>query len=46
MTFLIITHVPHIFEQNQYFGYAPYVHEMNIWGRYVDELITRLIAFL
>ncbi|TDE04595.1 glycosyltransferase family 4 protein [Flavobacterium hiemivividum] len=39
MKFVIITHVPHIIEQNQFFAYAPYVREMNIWGKYVDELI-------
>ena len=39
MTFAIITHVPHILEQNQYFAYAPYVREMNIWAKYVDKLI-------
>jgi glycosyltransferase involved in cell wall biosynthesis len=39
MTFLIITHVPHILENNQYFGYAPYVREMNIWIKKVDKVI-------
>lgn len=39
MTFLIITHVPHIKESNQYFAYAPYVREMNIWIKKVDKLI-------
>jgi len=39
MKFIIITHVPHIIEQNQFFAYAPYVREMDIWGKYVDELI-------
>ncbi|MES2574292.1 MAG: glycosyltransferase [Bacteroidota bacterium] len=39
MNFVIITHVPHIFEQNQYFAYAPYVREMNIWTKYVDKVI-------
>ena len=39
MTFAIITHVPHIIEQNRYFAYAPYVREMNIWTKYVDKLI-------
>jgi glycosyltransferase involved in cell wall biosynthesis len=37
--FAIITHVPHIQSQNQYFAYAPYVREMNIWSKYSDELI-------
>jgi glycosyltransferase involved in cell wall biosynthesis len=39
MKFVIITHVPHIQYQNQYFAYAPYVNEMNIWAKYCDELI-------
>ena len=39
MTFVIITHVPHIFEQNQYFGYAPYVREMNIWIKQADKVL-------
>ena len=39
MTFVIITHVPHIFEQQKYYAYAPYVREMNIWLKYVDEVI-------
>lgn len=39
MKFLIITHVEHIKLDNQYFGYAPYVREMNIWLRYVDQVI-------
>jgi len=39
MTFAIITHVPHILEQNQFFAYAPYVREMNIWSKYVDKVI-------
>ncbi|MEN9910285.1 MAG: hypothetical protein RLZZ540_3444 [Bacteroidota bacterium] len=40
MKFLIVTHVPHAVEQNQYYGYAPYVREMNIWLKQVDELIV------
>ena len=39
MIFVIITHVPHILFQNQYFAYAPYVREMNIWTKGVDKLI-------
>lgn len=40
MKFLIVTHVPHGVEQKQYYGYAPYIREMNIWLQYVDELIV------
>lgn len=39
MTFCIITHVNHYKEQDQYFAYAPYVGEMNIWLKYVDNVI-------
>lgn len=40
MKFLIITHVIHINDRDQYFAYSPYVREMNIWLKYVDELIV------
>ena len=40
MNFVIITHVPHIVEQNHHFAYAPYVREMNIWIKKVDKLIV------
>jgi glycosyltransferase involved in cell wall biosynthesis len=39
MNFVIITHVAHILEQNQYFAYAPYVREMNIWTKQVENVI-------
>jgi glycosyltransferase involved in cell wall biosynthesis len=39
MTFVIITHVPHSKEDNLYYAYAPYVREMNIWEKNVDELV-------
>ncbi|MEZ0184310.1 glycosyltransferase [Flavobacterium oncorhynchi] len=39
MKFLIITNVNHIQKRNEYLGYAPYVTEMNIWLKYVDEVI-------
>jgi glycosyltransferase involved in cell wall biosynthesis len=39
MTFVILTHVPHILEDNAYYGYAPYVKEMNLWIKYVDKVI-------
>lgn len=39
MKFAIITHVPHIRNKSSYFAYTPYVREMNIWGKYVDEFI-------
>jgi glycosyltransferase involved in cell wall biosynthesis len=39
MTFVIITHVPHILLQNKYFAYSPYVLEMNIWTQYANEVV-------
>ena len=39
MKFALITHVSHTQSKNQYFGYAPYVREMNIWFKYIDEVI-------
>lgn len=39
MKFCIITHVNHYQEQNNYYAYAPYVREMNIWLKYVDKAI-------
>jgi len=40
MKFAIITHVQHIKNDNQYYGYAPYIREMNIWLKYVDQVIV------
>jgi len=40
MKFLIVTHVVHVKNNQQYFAYEPYVREMNIWLKYVDELIV------
>lgn len=39
MKFIIITHVVHIKKDEKYFGYAPYVREMNVWLKYTDDLI-------
>jgi glycosyltransferase involved in cell wall biosynthesis len=38
MNFVIITHVQHIKENSKYYGYAPYVREMNIWLKYVEQV--------
>lgn len=35
----IITHVQHIKNKNHYYGYGPYIREMNIWLNHVDEVI-------
>lgn len=39
MTFCIITHVSHSQSNANYFAYAPYVNEMNIWLKYVDKVV-------
>ena len=39
MKFSIITHVSHIKKENDYFAYAPYISEMNIWFKYIDDVI-------
>lgn len=39
MKFAIITHVVHVHHTDNFFGYGPYVGEMNIWLKYVDEVI-------
>lgn len=36
--FCIITHVIHQKQAKSYFAYSPYVREMNIWLKYVDEV--------
>jgi len=38
MNFLIITHVPHVKMNQNFFGYGPYIREMNIWLRNVDKV--------
>ncbi|PWD98012.1 glycosyltransferase family 4 protein [Marinilabilia rubra] len=40
--FLIIGHGRHKIYNDDYYGYAPYIREMNIWLRYVDEV--RIVA--
>lgn len=39
MTFVIITHVPHLALKGKYFAYAPYVLEMNMWTKYAEKVI-------
>ncbi|MGL5111845.1 MAG: glycosyltransferase family 1 protein, partial [Flavobacterium sp.] len=39
MKFAIITHVIHKKHGHQYLAYAPYVREMNVWGKYVEEVL-------
>jgi glycosyltransferase involved in cell wall biosynthesis len=38
MRFLVVSPVIHKKNENCYGGYAPYVREMNIWFKYVDEV--------
>ena len=40
MKLAIITIVKHAYNKKKYYGYAPYVREMNLWGRSVDELLV------
>ncbi len=38
MKFLIITHVQHKTDGKNIYGYGPYIKEMNLWLKYVDEV--------
>lgn len=35
--FLVITHVIHTFYEGKYWAYGPYVREINLWLKYVDN---------
>jgi glycosyltransferase involved in cell wall biosynthesis len=39
MSFLVITHVKHTFQNGQYYAYGPYVREMNLWFKHVGSVI-------
>ena len=39
MKFAIITHAVHKIKGNEIFAYEPYVREMNLWLKYVDEVL-------
>ncbi len=39
MKFLIITHVPHLVDEDGIYAYAPYVREMNLWLKHADEVV-------
>ncbi len=39
MKFAIITHVIHGKDSGNYFGYEPYIREMNLWVKNVSELV-------
>ncbi|MFD1294249.1 glycosyltransferase family 4 protein [Lutibacter holmesii] len=38
MKFIIITNAPTLNKENEYYSYAPYVNEINIWSKFIDEL--------
>lgn len=38
MRFLIITHVLHKANAKQWYAYAPYVREMNLWLKHIDQV--------
>jgi len=38
VNFLIVTHVVHTQKEGDYYGYSPYVNEMNIWLKQVDKV--------
>jgi glycosyltransferase involved in cell wall biosynthesis len=40
MTLAIFTIVKHSHKNACYYGYGPYVREMNLWSKYVDEIIV------
>lgn len=46
MTFLIISHALHKTKDNQFFSYAPYVREMNLWLKFADtvEVVVPLVS--
>lgn len=39
MRFLVVTHVVHKASAEGYWGYEPYVREMNLWFKQVDEVV-------
>lgn len=39
MIFGIITHAVHKIKDGRIYAYEPYVREMNLWAKYVDEII-------
>lgn len=39
MRFLIVTHTLHKKQGEDWFAYEPYIREMNLWLKYVDEVV-------
>jgi glycosyltransferase involved in cell wall biosynthesis len=40
MRFCIITHVVHKYHNGKYYGYSPYIKEMDIWNKYPTEVVV------
>ena len=40
MKFLIVTHAIHKYDNKKLYAYEPYVREMNLWGKYLHEIIV------
>ena len=40
MRFTVFSHVPHFRSGADYYAYAPYVREINIWGKYVSKMVV------
>ncbi len=40
MRFAIFTLVEHTFHNNKYYGYAPYIHQINLWLAHAEEVIV------
>lgn len=38
--FLIVSNVEHIYQDEKYWGYGPYIREMNLWENNIDKLIV------
>lgn len=39
MKFLVITYAEHKLDNNNIYSYGPYIKEMNLWLKYVDEFV-------
>lgn len=39
MKFCIIIHVVHTEVNHKFYGYSPYINEMNLWFKYVDQVV-------
>jgi len=39
MTFLIVTHITHKYFNGAYYGYGPYIREMNLWIKDADKVL-------